>query len=145
MLITLKEPCTAGGIYKFFYIFRRPFYRALEFGCALQRYVAGVLVFARFSFAGQHSEGAYQPLARGGELGLLRVGREDDVLRLDIAVDDRIIATQNLTAVAPGHFFDMEYKIPASLTRGKTEVKVEFQAHAGMTAGGLYGCQMLKP
>jgi hypothetical protein len=62
----------------------------------------------------------------------------------DIAVDDQIIATQNLTAVAPGHFFDMEYKIPAGLTRGKTGVKVEFQAHAGMTAGGLYGCQMLK-
>ena len=63
----------------------------------------------------------------------------------DIAVDDQIIATQNLTAVAPGHFVDMEYKIPAGLTRGKTEVKVEFQAHAGMTAGGLYGCQILKP
>ena len=62
----------------------------------------------------------------------------------DIAVDDQIIATQNLTAIAPGHFVDMEYKIPASLTRGKTQVKVEFQAHAGMTAGGLYGCQMLK-
>jgi hypothetical protein len=62
----------------------------------------------------------------------------------DIAVDDQIIATQTLTAIAPGHFFDMEYKIPAGLTRGKTQVKVEFQAHAGMTAGGLYGCQMLK-
>jgi hypothetical protein len=62
----------------------------------------------------------------------------------DVAVDDRIIATQNLTAIAPGHFFDMEYKIPASLTRGKDQVKVEFQAHAGMTAGGLYGCQILK-
>ena len=62
----------------------------------------------------------------------------------DIAVDDQIIATQNLTSIAPGHFVDMEYKIPASLTRGKTEVKVEFQAHAGMTAGGLYGCQMLR-
>ena len=62
----------------------------------------------------------------------------------DIAVDNQIIATQNLTAIAPGHFVDMEYKIPAGLTRGKTEVKVEFQAHAGMTAGGLYGCQMLK-
>jgi DNA-directed RNA polymerase subunit RPC12/RpoP len=62
----------------------------------------------------------------------------------DIAVDDQIIATQTLIAIAPGHFFDMEYKIPAGLTRGKTQVKVEFQAHAGMTAGGLYGCQMLK-
>ena len=62
----------------------------------------------------------------------------------DIAVDDQIIATQNLTAIAPGHFFDMEYKIPTSLIRGKTQVKVEFQARAGKTAGGLYGCQMLK-
>lgn len=62
----------------------------------------------------------------------------------DIAVDGQIIATQNLTAIAPGHFFDMEYKIPESLTRGKARVKVEFQAHAGMTAGGLYGCQMLE-
>jgi len=62
----------------------------------------------------------------------------------DIAVDDQIIATQDLNAVAPGHFIDMEYKIPKSLTAGKDEVKVEFQAHAGMTAGGLYGCQILK-
>jgi hypothetical protein len=62
----------------------------------------------------------------------------------DIAVDNQIIATQNLTTIAPGHFIDMEYIIPTSLTFGKTRVKVEFQAHAGMTAGGLYGCQMLE-
>jgi DNA-directed RNA polymerase subunit RPC12/RpoP len=62
----------------------------------------------------------------------------------DIAVDNQIIATQKLTAIAPGHFVDMEYKIPAGLTRGKTQVKVEFKAHPGMIAGGLYGCQMLK-
>ena len=62
----------------------------------------------------------------------------------DIAVDNQIIATQNLTSIAPGHFVDLEYIIPMSLTLGKTEVKVEFQAHAGMTAGGLYGCQILR-
>jgi hypothetical protein len=62
----------------------------------------------------------------------------------DIAVNNQIIATQDLTTMAPKHFVDVEYKIPASLTRGKTQVKVEFQAHAGMTAGGLYGCQILK-
>ncbi len=62
----------------------------------------------------------------------------------DIAVDNQIIATQDLTALASGHFVDIEYKIPASLTRGKTAVKVEFQAHAGKTAGGLYGCEILK-
>jgi hypothetical protein len=63
----------------------------------------------------------------------------------DIAVDEQIIATQNLKALAPGHFVDMEYKIPADLTRGKSEVTVEFQAHTGMMAGGLYGCEMLGP
>lgn len=62
----------------------------------------------------------------------------------DIAVDNQIIATQNLTALAPGHYVDMEYKIPTALTRGKTQVKVEFQAHPGMTAGGLYACETLK-
>lgn len=62
----------------------------------------------------------------------------------DIAVDNQIIATQSLAAIAPGHFVDFEYRIPTGLTRGKTQVKVEFQAHPGMTAGGLYGCQMLR-
>jgi hypothetical protein len=61
----------------------------------------------------------------------------------DVAVDNQVIATQDLTGVAPGHFFDVEYKIPRGLTHGKTQVKVEFQAHAGMTAGGVYGCQIL--
>jgi hypothetical protein len=63
----------------------------------------------------------------------------------EIAVDNQIIATDELTARAPGHFIDVEYKIPAGLTRGKTQVRVEFQAHPGMLAGGIYGCQMLKP
>jgi len=71
-------------------------------------------------------------------------GEETRGRTFDIAVDDQIIATQTLTAFAPGHFVDMEYKIPAGLTRGKTEVKVEFRAHAGKVAGELYGCQMLK-
>lgn len=62
----------------------------------------------------------------------------------DIAVDNQIIATQDLTGIAPSRFVDVEYRIPASLTHGKTEVKVEFQAHAGALAGGLYACEMLR-
>jgi DNA-directed RNA polymerase subunit RPC12/RpoP len=71
-------------------------------------------------------------------------GSEHNGHAFDIAVDNQIIANENLTAAAPGHFFDREYKIPAELTRGKTQVKVEFQAHAGRTAGGVYSCQTLK-
>jgi hypothetical protein len=62
----------------------------------------------------------------------------------DIAVDDQIIATQTLNHDLPGKIFDEEYKIPASLTRGKNEVTVEFQARPNMIAGTLYGCQILK-
>ena len=62
----------------------------------------------------------------------------------DICIDDKVIATQNLEFNVPGHFFDAEYKIPRSLTRGKSQVNVKFQAHLGLAAGGLFGCQMLK-
>jgi hypothetical protein len=34
--------------------------------------------------------------------------------------------------------------LAADLTRGKDKVTVKFQAHAGNTAGGVFGCQMLK-
>ena len=72
-------------------------------------------------------------------------GDEPKRRAFDIAVDGQIIATQTLDHNAPNKFFDEQYKIPAALTRGKTEVTVEFQAHADMVAGTLYGCQMLKP
>ena len=61
-----------------------------------------------------------------------------------IAIDNQIIATQDLTSIAPGHFIDVEYKIPTGLTHGKDQVKVEFQALPGAVAGGLYACQILK-
>jgi hypothetical protein len=100
---------------------------------------------------------SYQTASRGGSFSYMMKVLPDRAMTLnchywggekkdhvfDVAVDNQIIATQNLTSIAPGHFCDVEYKIPASLTRGKTQVKVEFQAHAGMTAGGLYGCQIL--
>ena len=76
------------------------------------------------------------------ELNCLYWGGENKGHIFDIAVDDQIIATQDITTLAPGHFVDMKYRIPAGLTHGKNQVKVEFQAHPRMTAGGLYGCQM---
>lgn len=71
-------------------------------------------------------------------------GGEQAGRTFDICIDGKIIATQNLEFNVPGHFFDVEYKIPRGLTRGKTEVTVKFQAHPGLAAGGLFGCQTLK-
>jgi hypothetical protein len=71
-------------------------------------------------------------------------GGEQAGRTFDISIDDKVIATQNLEFNVPGHFFDTEYRIPRSLTHGKTQVTVKFQAHPGLAAGGLFGCQILK-
>ena len=71
-------------------------------------------------------------------------GSEHKGHTFDIAVDGQIISTVALNMDAPEKFFDVEYKIPSSLTRGKDSVTVEFQAHPNLVAGALYGCQMLK-
>jgi hypothetical protein len=71
-------------------------------------------------------------------------GNDTDHRQFDISVNDQLIATQKIDFNAPGHFFDVEYPIPTSLTRGKNEVTVQFLSQKGMTAGGVFGCQMLK-
>lgn len=67
------------------------------------------------------------------------VGRTFDVL-----VDGQKIATVTLDNNVPGEFFYQEYSIPPALTAGKEEVTVRFEAHAGNTAGGVFGCAILK-
>ncbi len=63
----------------------------------------------------------------------------------DILVDGEKIATQSLDNNRPGEFFQVEYKIPPELTRGKGDVTVRFQAHPANLAGGVFACGMLKP
>jgi hypothetical protein len=63
----------------------------------------------------------------------------------DILVDGTVVATQRLDRANPDRFFHVEYELPAALTQGKTSVTVKFQPHPGNTAGGVFGCRMLKP
>jgi DUF1680 family protein len=72
-------------------------------------------------------------------------GDEKRFRTFDILIDDERIATQTLMRNKPGEFFDVKYDIPPALTAGKRKVVVRFQAHPGNTAGGLYGCAILKP
>ena len=62
----------------------------------------------------------------------------------DILVDDQKLATQSLDRSKPGEFFAVEYPIPAEFVRGKDKVTVTFRAHPGNTAGGVFGCAILK-
>jgi hypothetical protein len=73
----------------------------------------------------------------GGETGGGRI--------FDIAVNDQILATQELLTNAPGHFMDVEYRIPRSLTAGQSNILVEFQAHTKLRSGKVFVCQTLKP
>jgi len=71
-------------------------------------------------------------------------GSERGLRFFDIIVDNQIIGTQELNQNMPGHYFDVEYKIPGNVTKGKSKVTVEFQARAGMTAGGIFAVETLK-
>ena len=62
----------------------------------------------------------------------------------DILIDGRKIATQKLNASKPGQFMDVTYDVPPDLTKGKQKVTVKFQAHPGSTAGGAFGCRILR-
>ena len=62
----------------------------------------------------------------------------------EILVDGKRIATQVLNASKPNQFIDAAYDIPSELLQGKKEITVTFQAHKGNTAGGLFGCRMVK-
>ena len=70
-------------------------------------------------------------------------GNDSDGRRFDILINETVFATQTLEFNDPGHFFDVEYKIPEKLTHGQNTVTVAFQAYPRKTAGGIYGCQTL--
>lgn len=63
----------------------------------------------------------------------------------DILVNGTRIASQSLDRNKPNDFFEVEYPIPRELTQGLERVTVRFQAHPGNTAGGVFGCAILKP
>jgi len=62
----------------------------------------------------------------------------------DVLVEGEKIATQTLNRNKPGRFFDVEYEVPAELSRGKDKVTVKFQAPPGGVAGGVFGCTILR-
>ena len=64
--------------------------------------------------------------------------------RFAILVDGREVGRQTLAAGKPGEFFAAEYRIPAALTQGKSEVVVKIAADPGATAGGIFDLRILK-
>ncbi len=71
-------------------------------------------------------------------------GSDIGAREFDIVVDGRTIATQTLAQNRPHRFYSERYPIPTELSEGKHGLTVRFQAHAGKTAGGVFGCAIVK-
>jgi hypothetical protein len=62
----------------------------------------------------------------------------------DILVNEKIIATENISGKKAGQFITVQYDIPDSLTKGRQKLNVKFQAHQGNTAGPVFGVSVIK-
>ncbi|MXV52241.1 glycoside hydrolase family 127 protein [Pedobacter sp. HMF7647] len=61
-----------------------------------------------------------------------------------ILIEGKEIAREKLDAKHPNQLYNEVYEIPTELLAGKKTVTVKFQAMEGSTAGGVFGCRLLK-
>jgi DUF1680 family protein len=71
-------------------------------------------------------------------------GDEVGARTFDVQVDGSTIATENISDRNTGRFYEVTYRIPATLTAGKPSVTVKFQGHPGNMAGGVFGLALVK-
>jgi DUF1680 family protein len=62
----------------------------------------------------------------------------------DVLVDGQKVGNQTIEARGETKFFDVEYKIPASLVEGKKKVTVRFEATEGNEIGAVYGIRTFR-
>jgi hypothetical protein len=62
----------------------------------------------------------------------------------EIQVDGRRVATEDVGLSDPPRFDDVEYGIPADLTRGKEKVTVRFQAAEGSQVATVFGVRVVR-
>ena len=61
-----------------------------------------------------------------------------------IQVDGGSIGDQQLGLSDPHRFFDLEYRLPEDLVRGKSKVTVRFQAKQGSQIATVFGLRMIR-
>jgi uncharacterized protein len=75
-------------------------------------------------------------------------GEERQTRTFEILVDGSRVGQQTIERHRPGSptksFFDVEYAIPADLTRGKQKVTVRFQATGGNETATIFGVRLIR-
>jgi len=61
----------------------------------------------------------------------------------DILVNDKIIATENISNKKDGQFITVQYDIPEELLAGRSKITVRFMAQPGNTAGPVFGVRTI--
>jgi len=73
-------------------------------------------------------------------------GGESGNRKFDIYIDDEKLTTVDNTRKWTQQQFQTErYAIPESMVKGKSKIRVKFQALAGNTAGPIYYLRLLRP
>jgi len=62
----------------------------------------------------------------------------------DILVNNKIIATENISNKKDGQFVSVQYDIPEVLSRGRSKMTIRFQAHEGNMAGPVFGVRTVR-
>jgi hypothetical protein len=62
----------------------------------------------------------------------------------DILVNDKIIATENISGKKEGQFIGIQYDIPESISRGRFRVSIKFVAHPNNMAGPVFGIRTIR-
>jgi len=62
----------------------------------------------------------------------------------DIMINEKIIATENISNKRDGQFITEEYEIPSECINNCSKITVKFQAHKGNMAGPVFGVRTIK-
>jgi DUF1680 family protein len=73
---------------------------------------------------------------------LTYIGDDKDRL-FDVLVDGVKLVTVDWKGGKTGRFYDVEYKLPASMISGKTKITVKIDANHGKTAGRVFGVRTI--
>jgi hypothetical protein len=80
--------------------------------------------------------------ATGGNLLLTYIGDDKD-RKFDILIDGIKIATEDWKGGKTGKFYDIEYRIPEDMLKGKDKITVRIEANYAKTAGRVFGARLV--
>ncbi|MBG0858049.1 MAG: glycoside hydrolase family 127 protein [Bacteroidales bacterium] len=62
----------------------------------------------------------------------------------DILINDKVIATENISGKKDGHFLNTRYDIPEEISGAASRITVTFRAHPGNMAGPVFGVRTIR-